>query len=177
MKIFIREYCRDSVVKIYGIDGEEHTKDFFEKYFLGCQGVYRTTEEEHTEYLSEAEFTIVKADDFNFFAKNLGKLQNAINIVAEGLKRGENIQDYTFNGRCYIVGELKTDQLARLNSEIAEKKEEANLYTEKGGLEEAEALMREIAILEKKAAQLKDEIFVYEFMKKVTYNEDSSCIK
>lgn len=177
MKVFIRECCRDAVVKIYGIDGEEHTKEFFEKFFLGCAGVYRTTEEEHTEYLSEAEFTVVKAGDFEYFAKNLGKLQNAIDIVAEGLKRGESIQDYTFNGRCYIVGELKTDQLARLNGEIAEKKEKASLYTEKGELEKAEALMQEITILEEKAAKLKDEIFIYEFMKKVTYNEDRPCVK
>lgn len=177
MKVFIRECCRDAVVKIYGIDGEEHTKEFFEKFFLGCADVYRTTEEEHTEYHSEAEFTVVKAGDFDCFAKNLGKLQNTIDIVAEELKRGKSIQDYTFNGRCYIVGELKTDQLARLNGEIAGKKEKTSLYTKKGELEKAEALLREITSLEEKAAKLKDEIFVYEFMKKVTYNEDRPCVE
>lgn len=177
MKVFIREYCRDAEVTIYGIDGEDHTKDFFEKYFLGCRDVYRTTEEERTEYHSKAEFTVVKADHFNYFAENLGKIQNAIDIVAEALMRGESIDNYTFNGKCYIMGELKSDRLAKLENEINAKKEKLSEYTNNGGLEQMSVLAEELKILSDKAAKLKEEIFINEFMKKVTYNEDRPGVK
>lgn len=103
MKVFIREYCRDVTVRIYGIDGEERTREFFEKYFSDVDGVYETTEKEHTEYRSEAVYTIEKADHYNFFAQQVDNIQRGIDNVAEALIQGGDIRDYTFNGCCYTV--------------------------------------------------------------------------
>ena len=88
MKVFIKEYCRDVIVRIYGIDGEERTKEYFEKYFENVEGVYPTTDEEKESYNSEAVYTITKAEYYNFF---------------EAKYRDETVSDYTFDTVCYVI--------------------------------------------------------------------------
>ncbi len=103
MKIFVREYCRDVTVRIYGIDGDEHTKEFFEKYFSDVKGIYETTDEEREDYNTEAVYTIVKADYYNFLAQQIESIQKGIDEVAEAKFRNEAEADYTFENCCYIV--------------------------------------------------------------------------
>lgn len=103
MKVFIREYCRDVTVRIYGIDGEERTKEFFSKYLCGIDGVYETTDEEHAEYRSEAEYTIVKAEYYNFFAQQIDNIQKGIDEAAETVMQGDDIRQYDFDGYCYVI--------------------------------------------------------------------------
>ncbi len=103
MKVFIKEYCRDVAIRIYGTDGDERTQEFFERYFKNVEGVYETTEEEHTEYHSDALYTITKADYYNFLAQQLENIQRGIDEVAEALARGATIEQYIFNGCCYVI--------------------------------------------------------------------------
>lgn len=103
MKIFVREYCRDVTVRIYGIDGDEHTKEFFKKYFSDVKGIYETTDEEREDYNTEAVYTIVKADYYNFLAQQIESIQKGIDEVAEAKFRNETEVDYTFDNCCYIV--------------------------------------------------------------------------
>lgn len=100
MKVFIKEYCRDVTIRIFGIDGEEHTKDFFEKYFYDVIGVEIMTDEERSEFLSEAEFSIEKAAQFEFFAQHIGAIQTAIDYAAVAHIYGKD--DY-LNENNYIV--------------------------------------------------------------------------
>lgn len=102
MKVFIREYCRDVNIRIYGIDGEEHTKEFFETYFRETIGVYTTTEEEHEHFGSEAEYTIEKADDYNMFAGQINNIQKAIDEIADSILSGKEIDRYVDNV-CYVI--------------------------------------------------------------------------
>ncbi len=81
MKIFVREYCRDVTVRIYGIDGDEHTKEFFEKYFSDVKGIYETTDEKREDYNTEAVYTIVKADYYNFLAQQIESIQIPTRIL------------------------------------------------------------------------------------------------
>ena len=101
MKVFIREYCRDVIIRINGIDGEEHTKDFFAKYLCGVNGVYETTDEERTEYSTEAEYTIEKGEYYDFFIQHIDNIQKGIDTVSEALK--DTISQYIIDGRFYIV--------------------------------------------------------------------------
>lgn len=103
MKVFIKECCRDVIVRIYGTDGDEHTQEFFERYFKNVEGVYETTEEEHKEYNSEAAFTITKSDYYDFLAQQLENIQKGIDEVAEALARGSDIEQYIFDGCCYVI--------------------------------------------------------------------------
>ncbi len=100
MKVFIKEYCRDVTIRIFGMDGEEHTKDFFEKYFYDVIGVEIMTDEECSEFLSEAEFSIEKAAQFEFFAQHIGAIQAAIDCAAVAHIYGKD--DY-LNENNYIV--------------------------------------------------------------------------
>lgn len=100
MKVFIKEYCRDVTIRIFGIDGEEHTKDFFEKYLYNVIGVDIMTDDERTEYLSEAEFFIEKAAHFEFLAQHIGAIQTAIDYAAVAHIYGRD--DY-MNEDNYIV--------------------------------------------------------------------------
>ena len=80
-----------------------HTQDFFERYFKNVEGVYETTEEERTEYNSEAVFTITKSDYYNFLAQQLENIQRGIDEVAKALAGGAAIEQYIFDGCCYVV--------------------------------------------------------------------------
>ncbi len=102
MKVFIKEYCRDVNIRIYGIDGEERTKEFFEKYFEETIGVYETTDEEHERFGSEAEFTIEKADDYNYFAGKISTIQQAIDDIADSIINGSEIDRYV-DSVCYAI--------------------------------------------------------------------------
>lgn len=103
MKVFVREYCRDVTVRIYGIDGEERTKEFFQKYFADVTGIYETTDEEKENYNSEAVYTITKADYYNFLAQHIDNIQKGIDEIAEAEFRKETAQDYTFENCCYVI--------------------------------------------------------------------------
>lgn len=103
MKVFVREYCRDVTVRIYGIDGEERTKEFFRKYFSEVDGVYETTDEEREDYSSEAVYTITKAEYYNFLAQHIDNIQKGIDEIAEAEFRRETSQDYTFDNCCYVI--------------------------------------------------------------------------
>lgn len=103
MKVFVREYCRDVTVRIYGIDGEERTKEFFKKYFADVEGVYGTTDEEREDYNSEAVYTITKAEYYNFLAQHIDNIQKGIDEIAEAEFRRETSQDYTFENCCYVI--------------------------------------------------------------------------
>ncbi len=103
MKVFLKEYCRDVIIRIYGIDGDEHTREFFEKYLTSVDGVYETTEAERAEYRTKGVFTITKAEYFNFLAQQIGNIQQGIDEVADELMRGKTISDYTFNGVNYVI--------------------------------------------------------------------------
>lgn len=104
MKVFIKEYCRDVIIRIYGIDGDEHTKEFFEKYMSDIDGVYETTDEERKLYCSEAEYTITKAEYYNFFAQQIDNIQKGIDEVAEAaILWNEKTEDYIFDDECYVI--------------------------------------------------------------------------
>ena len=103
MKVFIREYCRDVIVRIYGMDGDEHTKEFFEKYLSTVDGVHETTDEEHEEYRSDAVYTIEKAEHYNFLAQQIENIQRGIDEAAEAAAVGKDINEYIFDGIGYLI--------------------------------------------------------------------------
>lgn len=90
MKVFIREYCRDVTIRIFGLDGEERTKEFFDKHFSDVRGVGKMSDEDRKENLSEAEYYIATAEQFEFLAQNIGNIQKAIDLVAVAQIYGRN---------------------------------------------------------------------------------------
>ena len=103
MIVFVKEYCRDVIVRIYGTDGEERTHEYFEKYLMDVDGVYETTAEERREYFSEAAFTIVKAAYYEFLAQHIENIQRGIDVMSAEIFEGRKESDYTFDSVCYAV--------------------------------------------------------------------------
>lgn len=71
MKVFIREYCRDVTIRIFGLDGEERTKEFFDKHFFDVRGVGKMSDEDRKENLSEAEITLQRQSSLSFLLRIL----------------------------------------------------------------------------------------------------------
>lgn len=78
MRVLIRETLETAVINIYGRDGKQHTKDFFEKYFADSDGAYSTLDEEREEFGTDAQWTIITRRDFDLFAGTVETLQKAI---------------------------------------------------------------------------------------------------
>jgi len=103
MKVFIKEICRDVIVRIYGTDGDEHTKEFFERFFDNVEGVYETTDDEREEYRSEGVYTIEKLENYELFAQTVKNIQQAIDEVAKALIDGRSIEEFTIDKQCFVV--------------------------------------------------------------------------
>ncbi|MGN0553744.1 MAG: hypothetical protein ACI4I1_10190 [Oscillospiraceae bacterium] len=103
MRVLVKESHKTVSIRIYGLDGEERTKEFFEKYFTDVVGVYETPDEERESYESDAVWTIEKHADFSFFAQMLGVIQKSIDEIGKQLDKGANIQEYTFNDGCFVI--------------------------------------------------------------------------
>ena len=73
---------------------------FFDKYFYDVDGVEIMTDDERSEYLSEAEYSIEKAAQFEYFAQHIGAIQTAIDLVAVAHIYG---RDNYLNEENYIV--------------------------------------------------------------------------
>ena len=103
MKIFILEEQRKVHIRIYGVDGEQRTKEFFDAVFVGMSCVYPTTNEERSEYGTDAIYTFESKAAFNKFCVYLEKLQDTLDTIAEALIEGDHEEEYGFEYANYIV--------------------------------------------------------------------------
>lgn len=103
MKIFILEEQREVHIRIYGVDGEQRTKKFFDAVFVGMSCVYPTTDEEKSEYGTDSIYTFESRAAFNKFYVYLEKLQDTIDKIAEAIIEGDDEKEYSFEYANYIV--------------------------------------------------------------------------
>lgn len=103
MKIFILEEQRKVHIRIYGVDGEQRTKEFFDAVFVGMSCVYPTTNEEKSEYGTDAIYAFESKAAFNKFCVYLEKLQDTLDTIAEALIEGDHEEEYGFEYANYIV--------------------------------------------------------------------------
>ena len=103
MKIFILGEQRKVHIRIYGVDGEQRTKEFFDAVFVGMSCVYPTTNEEKSEYGTDALYTFESKAAFNKFCVYLEKLQDTLDTIAEALIEGDHEEEYGFEYANYIV--------------------------------------------------------------------------
>lgn len=103
MRVFIREEKRDVHIRIYGIGGEQRTKEFFDAVFVDMSCVYPTTEEERAEYGTTGVYTFESKAAFDKFCVYLEKLQDTIDKIAEAIIEGDDEKEYGFEYANYIV--------------------------------------------------------------------------
>lgn len=103
MNIFIIEMNREAEIHIYGIDNNDHTKDFMEKFFKG-EGLQILSPEEREKYSTECEYAISKKN-FEIIAQQIEYIQKAIDTIAEDVKRSQcdPHKEYTFESGCFVV--------------------------------------------------------------------------
>ena len=98
MKILVTEMGKDIVMRIYGTDGEECTKEFFEMYLLDSSlPVYVPSEKLLKEYNSEAEFAVDKIENIVLLAEEIPDIQAAIDdyrIIAEDGQKTSDLRQY-----------------------------------------------------------------------------------
>ena len=103
MKIFILEERREVHIRIYGIDGEQRTKEFFDAVFVNMSCIYPTTESEKKEYDTDAVYTFESKAAFDKFCEYLEKLQDTLDTISEALFKDDSAEEYSFEYANYIV--------------------------------------------------------------------------
>ena len=103
MKIFILEEQREVHIRIYGIDGEQHTKEFFDAVFVNMSCIYPTTEAEKKEYDTDAVYTFESKAAFDKFCEYLEILQETLDTIAESLIDENSVEEYCFEYEKYLV--------------------------------------------------------------------------
>lgn len=104
MKLFVQEYHRDAEVYVYGIDGDDHTEDFFDKYFSDCKEIRRTTAREKGKFGSNAPYLIRTIGEYELLANTLTVIQSALDAVADAIDSGySTADDFRFDEQCFII--------------------------------------------------------------------------
>ena len=83
MKIFILEEQREVHIRIYGIGGEQLTKEFFDSVFVNMPCIYPTADDEKTAYGTDAGYTFESRAAFDKFCEFLEPLQETLDKIAE----------------------------------------------------------------------------------------------
>ena len=87
MKVFILEEKRNVHIRIYGIGGEQRTKEFFDAVFVNMPCIYPTADDEKSAYGTES----------------LEPLQETLDKIAEAIIEGDAAEKYGFEYENYIV--------------------------------------------------------------------------
>ncbi len=103
MRVFIREEKRDVHIRIYGIGGEQHTKEFFDAVFVNMSCIYPTTEAEKKEYDTDAVYTFESRAAFDQFCEYLEILQDTLDTISEALFKDDSAEEYCFEYENYLV--------------------------------------------------------------------------
>ena len=103
MKIYIADVRKTATIRIYGVDGTECTRRYFDIFMHNVMEVHETTEEERGICGNEPEYTIDTYDLFKAFAGAIGNIQNAIDDIAAAVIREHSIDEYTFDSVNYAI--------------------------------------------------------------------------
>lgn len=103
MKLFIIDENTEAELFIYGVDGNDHTEEFFVLYFSD-KGVKNLSDEEKAKYNTTADYAI-KNICYEALARIIEDIQETIDLIADDYERnGCNIKEtYSFDSRCYVV--------------------------------------------------------------------------
>ena len=103
MKVFVLETRKVVTFRIYGLNGEECAKTYFDKYFTQMEEIYRTTEEEQSIYGIDADYTVVHQSAYKWLAGFIGVLQDVIDTVVDEMIEGKTKEEYTIDGVFYAI--------------------------------------------------------------------------
>ena len=78
MYFLIPESGQDIEINLYGIDGGEHTSDFFAKHLCDGKNVYPLNDEERAKYSSFAEYAVSDEENAEHILSAAEDIQNAI---------------------------------------------------------------------------------------------------
>ncbi len=103
MKIYIIDENTEAEVYIYGIDGEEHTEQFFYKYF-SRKGIQILSDEEKEVYNTSADYALSQIS-CTALDSVLETIQKTIDIISEDVKISKCDIDktYSVDGKCYVI--------------------------------------------------------------------------
>lgn len=103
MKVYIRDERKTVSLRLYGLDGEECTRRFFDTFLHDVIEVHETTGEERAETDTDAEYTIDERRLFDAFVRVIGNIQDSIDHVATAMIDEEPIEEYTYDDVCYAI--------------------------------------------------------------------------
>ena len=103
MRVYIRDERKTVFVRLYGLDGEECTRQFFDTFFHDVIEVHETTDDERNSSGTDAEYTIDERRLFDAFVSVIGNIQDSIDHVAMAMIDEEPIEEYTYDDICYAI--------------------------------------------------------------------------
>ena len=103
MKIYIADVRKTATIRIYGVNGTECTRRYFDIFMHDVMEVHETTDEERSICGNEPEYTIDTYELFKAFAGAIGNIQNAIDNIAAAVIREHSIDEYTFESVNYAI--------------------------------------------------------------------------
>lgn len=109
MEAYIVDENRVVNVYLYGIDGEERTEEFFDKYLEQVNGITKILDEYRMRMKLQRTvvYAISRGADYSLLVHTFSKLQTAIDAIADEFVYAEDeqrvIEKYTIDNCNYII--------------------------------------------------------------------------
>lgn len=98
LTLYIIGLDKEAEAVVTGVDGKDHTKEFFENFFTDS-GLILLDDARKEQYKTTADYAIYR-ESFDALADIIDKYQQSLYDLADN---GGKISDYTFNGNNFAV--------------------------------------------------------------------------
>lgn len=94
MKVLILDTKAVRNATIWGIDGNDHTKEWFDKFLSDTDEIRPTTAEEKHEYGNDVEYAFDTDSNYTVFQSMRPQIQSAYDAIYKAVGNGEKAEYY-----------------------------------------------------------------------------------
>lgn len=103
MRVLIADQRKTVTIRLYGLTGNEVTREYFSLFFLEAVEIHETTDTEREITGTDAEFTVMTTDVYKELLVSVGKIQEALDDVSDRIDEGRSYEEFIVNNKIYAI--------------------------------------------------------------------------
>lgn len=103
MRVLIADQNRTVTIRLYGLNGNEVTREYFSLFFLEVIEIHETTDTERNITGTDAEFTVATTEVYEALYNSIVAMQEAIDDVSDKVDEGRSHTEFIIDNRFYAI--------------------------------------------------------------------------
>ncbi|MBR1444133.1 MAG: hypothetical protein IJ583_11460 [Firmicutes bacterium] len=103
MRLYIEDQRKTVTVRIYGIYGNEITREYLLTFFGKARELRELSDEDRAGLNTDAEMSIASYDVFKVLAQYIGTIQDSIDAVADAMVSTNSVDEYIIDNALYAI--------------------------------------------------------------------------